>query len=214
MKILIAEDDGTFRSILQDLFSRWGHEPIAVDNGSKAMEILEGDDPPQMVVMCSTLKEVEGTEICRRQRLMTDRSYTYFISLTAKGSREDILNGFDAGVNDYVVKPFDIDELQARIKVGGEMVSLHNSLAKRVSELQEALDQINNLHGIITICVHCHSIFNDQQSWQKLESYVEAHSAAQFSHGLCPICLDKYYPDEDDDDKDADGSETATEQSA
>jgi len=112
-----------------------------------------------------------------------------------KDRKEDIVSGLDAGANDYVIKPFEQEELRARLRVGERVVELQSALNDRVKELQKALSHIKTLQGILPICMHCHKIRDDQDVWQRLEKYIAEHSGVQFSHGLCPECRKKYYPD-------------------
>lgn len=100
----------------------------------------------------------------------------------------------EAGAGDYVAKPFDQDELRARVAVGCRVVALQNALANRVAELQESLEHVETLQGILPICAQCHRIRNDQESWDRTEWYISKHTGAQFSHSLCPECIEKYYP--------------------
>ena len=115
------------------------------------------------------------------------------------GRKEDIVAGLEAGANDHITKPFDRDELKARVRVGQRVIELQSALADRVRELEEAMSHIRTLQGILPICMHCHRIRNDQESWERIESYIQEHSEAQFSHGLCPECLEKYYRQTDDE---------------
>jgi DNA-binding response OmpR family regulator len=117
--------------------------------------------------------------------------------LTARGERSDLIEGLEAGADDYVNKPFDPSELQARLGVGQRVVELQQVLAERVAELQHALEHVKTLQGVLPICMMCKKIRDDGESWQRLEQYVTDHSEAQFSHSLCPECLEKHYGDAD-----------------
>ena len=101
-----------------------------------------------------------------------------------------------SGADDYITKPFDSEELRARIRVGIRILDLQEALSDRVRDLESALAQIRTLHGIIPICTRCHKIRDDAEIWQRLEIYIEQHSDAQFSHGLCPDCLRELYGEE------------------
>jgi DNA-binding response OmpR family regulator len=117
------------------------------------------------------------------------------ILLTARDEKGDIVEGLGAGANDFVIKPFDPGELKARLAVGQRVITLQASLNDRIRELSAALEHVKTLQGIIPICMHCHKIRNDSESWQRIDRYIEEHSSAMFSHGLCPDCLAKHYPE-------------------
>jgi response regulator RpfG family c-di-GMP phosphodiesterase len=113
--------------------------------------------------------------------------------LTALGEKANIIAGLEAGANDYLVKPFDPGELRARVEVGRRMVEMQDGLASKVEELRQALDQIKTLRGIVPICASCKKIRDDQGYWNQVEAYVQDHTEAEFSHGLCPECAQLLY---------------------
>ena len=115
----------------------------------------------------------------------------YLLLLTVMESEEDIVEGLRAGADDYVTKPFLIEELQARIQVGVRMVQLQLALNDRVKELEKALARIRRLEGLLPICSYCKRICDDQRNWHQIEMYVAEHSEAEFSHVICPECNEK-----------------------
>jgi DNA-binding response OmpR family regulator len=115
----------------------------------------------------------------------------YMILLTSRDHIKDVLAGFEAGADDYLVKPCDPEELRARVRVGRRVVELQSALASHVAELQEALTRVRQLQGLLPICSYCKAIRNDQNYWEQLETYVSDHSEANFSHGICPSCYQK-----------------------
>lgn len=190
MKILIAEDDEVSRRILELTLTASGHEVVTAQDGTEAWSLLEREDAPRLAILDWMMPGMDGTEVCRRVRKRQGTMPTYIILLTAKSGKSDIVEGLGAGANDYIVKPFDREELRARVHVGATVVELQQSLAERVSQLEEALAQVKRLQGIVPICSYCKQVRNDQNYWQQVDCYVSEHSEAQFSHGVCPTCYE------------------------
>lgn len=201
MKILIAEDDLTSRMMLEVIIGKWSFEVVSVDDGRKAWEILRREDAPPIAILDWEMPEIDGPELCRRVKLLARDNPIHVILLTGRDSSEDVVSGLTAGADDYVTKPFDLNELRARINVGARLVNTQASLSQKLKELKEAFEHVKTLQGIIPICMHCHSIRSDEEAWHRLEAYLERHSEAQFSHSICPKCLRKYYPDLEEDNK-------------
>ena len=191
MKILIAEDDLVSRRLLESTLARWGYEAVVTDTGAKAWEALQGPDAPRLALLDWMMPELDGLQVCRKVRETPATALTYVILLTARGAKEDVVAGLDAGANDYVTKPFDRDELRARVGVGIRVVELQTSLAQRVEELQAALAEVKQLQGILPICCYCKNIRNDEKFWQRVEDYISDHAEVGFSHGICPDCWEK-----------------------
>jgi phosphoserine phosphatase RsbU/P len=188
MRILIADDDDVSRLQLEALLTRHGHDVIAVSDGTEAWKAMQGDDPPRLVVLDWLMDEMDGVDVCKRVREVPSLRGVYMLLLSSRRDQAHILAGLQAGANDYVTKPFDRDELLARVRVGDQMVSLHAELAARVHELEDALVRVNQLQGLLPICSYCKSIRDDKNYWHQVETYVRSHSEAEFSHGICPNC--------------------------
>jgi len=195
MKILIAEDDQTSRRVLQAVLSKWDYQVVESQNGSEAWDVLQADRTMQMAIFDWMMPEMDGLELTRRIRASETLSGMYIILLTAKGRTEDIVAGLEAGANDYVAKPFNREELMARVGVGRRVAELQQALALRVGELEATLAEIKTLKGLIPMCASCKKIRDDQGFWQQVEGYLMQHSQAEFSHGLCPECMEKHYPE-------------------
>ena len=191
MKILIAEDDPVSSRVLTANLTNWGHEVVAVSNGLEAWQALQQDDAPHLVILDWMMPELEGPEVCRRLRQSSREIATYVILLTARHGVEEVVSGIAAGADDYLTKPYHRDELRVRVQVGVRMIELQMKLADRVLQLEQALEQVKRLQGIIPICGYCKKIRDDQDYWQNVESYIATHSEAQFSHGICPPCYAK-----------------------
>jgi len=195
VRILIAEDDLTSRTILAALLAKGGHEVVAACDGAQAWEALQQADAPRLAILDWMMPGMDGIEICQRLRATQAGQQRYLIMLTARSSKRDTAEGLRAGADDYLSKPFDPDELCARVEVGCRILALQDQLAGKVRELQEALAQIKTLRGIVPICASCKKIRDDQGYWNQVEAYVSRHSEARFSHGLCPECSAKLFPE-------------------
>lgn len=192
MRILIAEDDAVSRRRLEATLQKWGYEVLAVEDGLAAWEVLQGEMPPSLAILDWMMPGMDGIEVCRKVRERSPSRPLYIIVLTARGSREDVVAGLQAGGDDYVTKPFDREELHARVRVGLRVLQLQMNLADRVRELEEALARVKQLQGLLPICSYCKKIRDDQNYWQQVEGYISEHSDAVFSHGICPDCFEKF----------------------
>jgi DNA-binding response OmpR family regulator len=147
MRMLVAEDDRMSSQLLERNLTRWGHEVVLTSDGLQAWNVLSSDDGPRVAILDWMMPGIDGVEICRRVRQANAVLPIYIILLTAKGQKTDIVEGLIAGANDYVIKPFNREELQARIQVGVTVVELQQRLADRVIELEEALAHVKLLQG-------------------------------------------------------------------
>ena len=191
MRILIAEDDAVSRRVLETTLVKWGYEVVVTTDGLQALEALTQSDAPSLAVLDWMMPGLDGSEVCRRVRQTGGDRLAYLILLTAKGRKEDIVEGLTAGADDYVVKPFDRAELKARLNVGERILRLQAELATRVKELELALSKVKLLQGLLPICCYCKKIRDDQNYWRQVEGYIASHSEAQFTHAICPDCREK-----------------------
>jgi len=191
VKILIAEDDRVSRRLLEARLQKDNHEVMVAEDGAGAWRALEADPTIPLAILDWMMPGLTGPEICRKLRQQQTDQPTYVILLTSRDSREDIVSGLEAGANDYVTKPFDFDELRARVQVGQRVVELQKNLAERVRELEIALTSVKMLQGLLPICLYCKKIRDDKNYWQQVDKYVADHSEARFSHGICPECYEK-----------------------
>ena len=160
---------------------RWGFEVVVANDGAAAWEHISGDQPPALAIVDWMMPGIDGIELCRRIRAASLPSLVYVILLTARNTRQDLVAGLEAGADDYLTKPFDPDELRARIHVG-----------QRTLGLMASLKQLN---GLLPICSYCKRIRSDHDYWEQVESYISEHTDARFSHGICPDCLAKAMKD-------------------
>jgi DNA-binding response OmpR family regulator len=173
VRVLIVDDDPGSRLILQKTLARLGHEPIPAEGGVQALARFQMEHFP-VVITDWKMPEVDGLELCRRIRADLRPRYTYIIVLTALEGKASYLEGMRAGADDYLVKPLDVPELEARLFV-----------AERVLKLQSDL---RTLEGLLPICSYCKRIRDGDVYWRQVESFIQSRTEAQFSHSICPDC--------------------------
>jgi len=148
MKILIAEDDLISRLMLEKLSLKWGFEPIIAEDGGQAWDVLQQKDPPQLLLIDWEMPRLTGLALCQRvRRQETGSNPCYIILLTSRNQTVDIVTGLEVGANDYVTKPFNNIELQARVHVGERMLKLQHDVneAKELLAFQATHDVLSGL---------------------------------------------------------------------
>jgi sigma-B regulation protein RsbU (phosphoserine phosphatase) len=191
MKVLVAEDDRVCRRMLEAILQEWGYQVQVAADGNEAWQMLQEKDAPRLAILDWIMPGMDGLEVCRRVRDTALQHPVYLILLTVKGNRDDLVAGLEGGADDFISKPFDPGELNARLQAGLRILSLQTSLCEHVEQLEGALAKVKQLQGLLPICAWCHNIRDDQNYWQKVETYLSAHSDLRFSHGICPPCYDK-----------------------
>lgn len=137
MRILIAEDDPVARLILRKFLLKLEYEVIESFDGIEAWEILQGENPPKVVIADWQMPGLEGPELCRKIRGLGSDSYTYIIILTGRNEKEFLVEGMVAGADDYMTKPYNIRELEVRLQAGIRLLGLHAELAEINNRLEE-----------------------------------------------------------------------------
>ncbi|MCA9473131.1 MAG: response regulator transcription factor [Nitrospirales bacterium] len=192
MTILVADDDPVTQALLVRSLTGFGQNVVQYDNGCEAMAFLENATQPTIGILDWVMPGLNGPEICRALKdVNRDARPLYLVLVTTKGNRDDIVQGLEAGADDYMTKPFDLQELRARVGVGLRVLSLQEKLDDRVHRLEEALSEVKQLQGLLPICSYCKKIRDDQNYWQQLEEYFSDRAEVQFSHGVCPHCFEK-----------------------
>ncbi len=188
MRILVAEDGKVDRLRLEKILSEWGFEVESFRDGNKTLVRLSEPDPPRLCILDWVMPGIEGTELCRRIRERFPEDSFYLIILTARQGIDNVIEGLSAGADDYVTKPFVSRELRQRIDVGVRVLGLEQLLNKKVNQLEEALEDVKSLQGLLPICSYCNKIRNDEDYWEKVETYISRHADVEFSHSICPTC--------------------------
>lgn len=148
MKILLADDDEISRKIISSFLSRFGYDPLLVQNGLEAWEILRGPHAPALAICDWMMPRMTGPEVCSRLRAIKQPVRTYVILLSSRNSKLDIVKGLDAGADDYLVKPCDLIELQARLRVAQRALNHEAHLRKTIAEYDQLIRRHNMLSEI------------------------------------------------------------------
>ncbi|TWJ19187.1 GGDEF domain-containing response regulator [Geobacter argillaceus] len=128
MRILIAEDDPSFRRLLEERLTMWGYDVTVAEDGDAALQILESDAAPRLAILDWMMPGMSGVEVCRNVREKVNDSYTYILLLTSQQRDEDLVTGMEAGADDYITKPFKHNELRLRLRAGRRIIELQNEL--------------------------------------------------------------------------------------
>jgi two-component system, cell cycle response regulator len=137
MRVLAAEDNPVFQSMLRTMLTRWGYEAVMARDGNEAWNILQGADAPRLAVLDWMMPGMDGVEICRRIRSAGREPYIYILLLTARNESQDLIEGMDAGADDYLTKPFNAHELRVRIRAGRRILDLQEELLQAREALRE-----------------------------------------------------------------------------
>lgn len=156
MRILIADDDAFYRHSLRKALERWGYEVIMASDGNEALSMLFGPNPPSLTILDWIMPGRDGIDVCRRVRERKGDHYAYLVLVTAKGEKKDVIAGLEAGADDYLIKPFDFEELRVRLQSGQRIIGLHSALAMKQRELSyrathDSLTGIWNRSAILDI---------------------------------------------------------------
>ncbi|HWG48010.1 MAG TPA: response regulator [Gemmataceae bacterium] len=150
MKVLIAEDEPVSRHLLLNYLRQWGHQVVAAPDGAAAWRLFEDGEFP-LVLSDWVMPEMDGLELIRQIRGRPTGAYVYIILLTAKAQKQDVIEGLEAGANDFVTKPFDRGELRVRVRAGERIIELEQALAaqnRALRETQAALVQTEKLASL------------------------------------------------------------------
>jgi DNA-binding response OmpR family regulator len=190
MRLLLAEDNAVMRILLESLLREWGYEVVAVSDGTAAWRELQSLKAPELVLLDWLLPGLSGLEICRNVRQAGKTASTYILLMTGRAAPDDLIQALEAGADDYLVKPFEPAELRLRLQVAGRILNLQARLGQCLRELEESRCEDKQLHGLLPICSYCKRIKDGRNSWRQIEAYISTHSAARFSHSICPACYE------------------------
>ncbi|MGA3235945.1 MAG: diguanylate cyclase [Bryobacteraceae bacterium] len=153
-RVLAAEDNPVFQSMLRSMLTKWGYDPIIARDGAEAWRVLAAEDAPRLAILDWMMPGLDGVEICRRVRASGREPYIYILLLTARTESQDLVEGMEAGADDYLTKPFIAHELRVRLRAGQRILDLQTELvaareALRVQATHDSLTGIANRSGIL-----------------------------------------------------------------
>jgi diguanylate cyclase (GGDEF)-like protein len=153
MKVLVAEDNPVSQSMLRALLTKWGYDVAAARDGLEAWCILESADAPRLAILDWMMPGMDGVELCRRVRGAAREPYIYILLLTARTESEDLVEGMEAGADDYLTKPFNTHELRVRLRAGRRILDLQEELvaAREALRDQATHDGLTGLLNRVTL---------------------------------------------------------------
>lgn len=203
--VLIVDDQVANLELLSRILAAEGYEVRVATTGARGLQAAQAD-PPDAILLDVVMPGLSGFEVCERLKEQQQTRDIPVIFLSALSSLEDKVRAFSVGGLDYITKPFQAREVAVRVtthltlrrlqkqlqEVNRELEQRNAELQDRNADLEEALDTIKTLTGLIPICAWCGRKIEDEDGeWMEVEQYIESHSEASFTHGMCPECFEK-----------------------
>lgn len=197
IKILVVDDDPGILFATSRVVQKAGYQTFTADSGKTAMEAVRTIFP-DLILMDVVMPDAEGPDLCRQ--IKDDPNLKGIYVVLTSGTRvesEQQADGLDSGADGYIARPLSNRELLSRVDSMVRILRAERVRDQLIVELKKAISEIKQLSGFLPICSHCKKIRDDKGYWNQIESYIRDHSNAEFSHGICPDCVKKYYPDFD-----------------
>ncbi|MFP4445323.1 MAG: PleD family two-component system response regulator [Desulfosudaceae bacterium] len=193
--ILVVDDEPTIRLVTARILRKAGYKVMEADSGESCLDMVR-DTRPDLVVLDIVLPGINGYEVCRRIKEDKCLQGIYVLLLSGKRTEsDDQSEGLEIGADGYVARPISNREFLARIQAMVRIIRAERERDRLIGELRKALDNIKTLRGLLPICCYCKKIRDDRGYWSQLEVYIQSHSEADFSHGICPECMEKFHPE-------------------
>jgi len=199
-RILVVDDHPYNLRVLTNTLNEAGYQTLIANSGDRALYQI-ANQPPDLILLDVMMPGIDGFETCRRLKANPDTAPIPVIFMTALGDIDNKIMGFEVGAVDYITKPFQIKEVLVRVNTHLTIARLQRQLEvknaqlqKKNDELEAALGMVKQLSGMLPICANCKKIRDDEGYWKDVAVYVRDHSEAEFTHGICPDCIEVLYP--------------------
>ena len=199
--VLVVDDTKENLRLLIRILAENGYKVRPVTNGNMAVTAAQ-IVPPDIILLDIMMPDMNGFEVCAELKKDPRTQNIPIIFISALDEVGDKVRAFDEGGVDYITKPFEAGEVLARVNTHLTIRNLqktlemkNNALKEKNRQLQQALNSVNTLSGLLPICANCKKIRDDEGYWQDVEIYIRNHSGAVLSHGLCPECVVDLYPE-------------------
>ncbi len=189
-KIVIAEDDPITQLLLKSTLEKWGFEPITLQDGKEALELIKASEDPRIVLLDWLMPGMDGIDIVKKLRREREDIPHYVIMLTSKNEKKDVIYALEAGADDFLSKPFDTEELKARIKVGLRLVGLHLQLKKAIKSANKLADfiahydQTTGLPNRVLFTENIEKVVNDGYSAALMQVNIDRFKRINQAKGL------------------------------
>jgi two-component system NtrC family sensor kinase len=196
--VVIVDDSPDNLRLLVGILSERGYKVRPAPSGVRALATVRRD-PPELILLDIMMPDIDGYEVCRQLKADKQTQDIPVIFLSALDEVFNKVKAFKVGGVDYITKPFQVEEVLARVNTHLCLHSLQRCLEKKNLELQTTLDEVKQLRGLLPICQHCKKIRietpGEPDCWQTVEEYFSRENKVKFSHGICNDCLSEYYPE-------------------
>jgi PleD family two-component response regulator len=199
--ILVVDDTPANLRLLAVMLGREGYQVRTAGSGEQALAAVDSY-LPDLILLDVSMPCMSGYEVCERLKASPRTRDIPVLFVSAMDQTEDKVKAFAVGGVDYITKPIHFEEVLARVQTHLSLRELQDrlrranaELERRLAELQAALDQVRTLSGLLPICASCKKIRDDHGYWHQVEAYIEDHSDAEFTHGICPECARRLYPE-------------------
>ena len=191
--VLIIDDVALNHEIVRDILKEADFRVVGAFNREEAFAHIIKEQP-DLILLDIIMPGIDGHEICIQLKESIETKDIPIIFLTAKTEDDDIIWGFQLGAVDYIKKPFNPQELMARVATHVELKRSKDNQKKLIQELEAAVQRVKQLSGLLPICSHCKNVRDDHGYWSKVEEYLLTHTHIEVTHSLCPNCVKELYP--------------------